>query len=120
MNQDLRKIIAMFLSPRQNGFPVIIALIGAYCIYLGYDLFKSGVIEGGAALSISLGSSKSFEMGKGGPGLIFSAFGMGLIIFSISKFSQLRAQPDRKVGIDSDGKLYEVDENGKKIYDENA
>jgi len=93
---NLEKIVQMFVSPRSNGFPVLIALIGAMSIYLGYELFSAGVTEGGAALKVSWGSSRTFEMGKGGPGLIFSAFGMGIIIFSIWKFSAIRV-PDEKI-----------------------
>jgi hypothetical protein len=115
---NLEKIVAMMLSPRANGFPILIALIGAMSIYLGYELFSSGVTEGGAALKISWGSDKQFEMGKGGPGLLFSAFGMGIIIFSIWKFSALRASDDRKVGIGASGRHYEVDSAGKRVYDD--
>lgn len=88
---NIENIIEMFISPKGNGFPILIALIGAFCIYLGYDLFSQGVIEGGSALKVSYGEYNTFEMGKGGPGLVFSAFGMGIIIFSIWKFSSLRA-----------------------------
>jgi hypothetical protein len=113
----IEKIIQIFVSPKGNGFPVLIALIGAFSIYLGYDLFMAGVTEGGAALKVGLGKEKTFEMGKGGPGLVFSAFGMGIIIFSIWKFSSLKVQDERKVGIDKSGKRYEIDElTGEKEY----
>lgn len=82
-------IIELFVSPRGNGFPILIALIGGMCIYLGYRLFMSGVTEGGSALNVSFGKNKTFEMGKGGPGLIFSAFGMGIILLSIWRFSSI-------------------------------
>ena len=84
---NIVKLIEIFVSPNGNGFPVLIALIGGMSIYLGYNLFSSGVTEGGAAFKVSFGSDRKFEMGKGGPGLIFCAFGMGIIIFSIWKFS---------------------------------
>ena len=112
----LVNLAALFLSPKRNGFPVLIALIGLAFAYLGYDLFRLGVQEGGAALSVSLGAERAFEMGKGGPGLIFCAFGMGLIIYAIRKFDKLRVQPNREVGIDEHGRTYEIDENGEKIY----
>ena len=87
---NLERILQLLISPRANGFPILIAAIGAFSMYLGYDLFQSGVTEGGAALKVSLGTSRTFEMGKGGPGLVFSAFGMGIILYSIFKFSSLR------------------------------
>jgi len=90
----LLQLAEMFLSPKRNGFPVLIALIGFGFAYLGYDLFSMGVQEGGAALNVSFGEERTFEMGKGGPGLIFSAFGMGLIIYAIRKFDKLRVPPD--------------------------
>jgi hypothetical protein len=114
---NLENIVKIFVSPKANGFPILIALIGAMSIYLGYSLFASGVQEGGAALTVKYGSEKSFEMGKGGPGLLFCAFGMSIIIFSIWKFSSLRVSADKKVGIDKKGR-YEVDENGKRVYED--
>jgi hypothetical protein len=75
-----------------------------------------GVQEGGAALSVSFGAERAFEMGKGGPGLLFCAFGMGLIIYAIRKFDKLRVQPEREVGVDEDGRTYEIGEDGEKIY----
>ena len=112
----LVKLAELFLSPKRNGFPVLIALIGFGFAYFGYDLFRLGVQEGGAALSVSLGSERAFEMDKGGPGLIFCAFGMGLIIYAIRNFQKLRVQPNREVGTDDDGRAYEVDEDGKNVY----
>jgi hypothetical protein len=105
----LLKLVELFLSPKRNGFPVLIALVGLAFAYFGYDLFRMGVQEGGAALNVSFGADRTFEMGKGGPGLIFVAFGMGLIIYAIRKFDKLRVQPDREVGIDEDGRTYEND-----------
>lgn len=99
----IERILQLLVSPQANGFPILIALIGAFSMNLGYQLFQSGVTEGGAALKVSLGAARTFEMGKGGPGLVFSAFGMGIIIFSIWKFSSLRVQSDRKVRTDSEG-----------------
>ncbi|HAC88084.1 MAG TPA: hypothetical protein DCF95_09075 [Gammaproteobacteria bacterium] len=90
----LTKIIDLFLNPRKNGFPVIVALIGLTIAYLGYDLFIAGIQEGGAALSISYGDGKKFDLGKGGPGLIFCVFGMGLIVFAIHNYSKIRSFPD--------------------------
>ena len=83
-----------FLKPPevQSLGMLVIAIIGLVSIYLGYNLFMSGVTEGGAALKVTWGDDKTFDIGKGGPGLIFSAFGMGIIIFSIWRFSKLRAQ----------------------------
>ena len=99
----LTKLTQLFLSPQGNGFPVLIALIGFGMAYLGYDLFRLGVQEGGAALSVSFGAENSFEMGKGGPGLMFVAFGMGLIIYAIKNFQKLRVKPDSEGKIDGNG-----------------
>ncbi len=99
---NIERIIQLLVSPRANGFPILIALIGAFSIYLGYQLFQRGVIEGGAALKVSFGATRTFEMGKGGPGLVFSTFGMGIIVYSILKFSSLRVQADREVGMDAE------------------
>lgn len=107
-------ITRLFVSPKNNGFPVLVAMIGLVFAYFGYDLFQSGVQDGGAALKISFAEGRSFEMGKGGPGLIFSAFGMGLILYAIKNYSTLRVQPNPKVGVDEIG-TYEIDENGEKI-----
>lgn len=90
----LIKIIDLFLNPRKNGFPVLVALIGLTIAYLGYDLFTAGVQEGGAALSISYDDGKKFDLGKGGPGLIFCFFGMGLLVFAIHNYSKIRSLPD--------------------------
>ncbi len=100
---SLVRITDLFLHPKKNGFPVLVALIGLMFAYFGYDLFLSGVQEGGAALSVSLGDDQDFNLGKGGPGLIFCAFGMGLIIFSIHNYSKIRVTPgivaDETVGL---------------------
>lgn len=93
----LVKIAELFLSPSRNGFPVLISLIGLAFAYFGYDLFRMGVQEGGAALHVAFGAEREFQMGKGGPGLIFCAFGMGLIIYAIRKFDKLRVQPQTNV-----------------------
>ena len=114
--RSLIKITQLFVSPKSNGFPVLVAMIGLIFAYFGYDLFQSGIQEGGAALKVSLGSGDTFEMGKGGPGLIFCAFGMGLIIYAIRNYSKLRVQPNPEVGIDEQGRAYEVGENGQRIY----
>ena len=92
---NLEKIILIFVSPRANGFPTLVALIGAMSIYLGFSLFQSGIQDGGASLKV-WSTAQGFEMGQGGPGLIFSAFGMGIIIFSIWRFSTLRASVESK------------------------
>lgn len=92
-SKALIQITEIIVSPQKNGFPVLISIIGLSFAYFGYDLFQSGIKDGGAALSIVFGDNKSFDMGKGGPGLIFCAFGMGLIIFAIHNYSKLRAQP---------------------------
>lgn len=96
----ITRLAELFLSPNRNGFPVLIALIGFAFAYFGYDLFRLGIQDGGAALNVSFGSDRAFEMGKGGPGLIFCAFGMGLIIYAARKFGKLRVQSDRKVSAD--------------------
>tara|TARA_R100001143_G_scaffold39740_1_gene36319 strand:- start:319 stop:1179 length:861 start_codon:yes stop_codon:yes gene_type:complete len=88
------KIIDLFLNPRKNGFAVLVALIGLTITYFGYSLFVSGIQDGGAALTIAYGDGKEFDLGKGGPGLIFCVFGMGLIVFSIYNYSKIRASPD--------------------------
>lgn len=88
------KIIDLFLNPKKNGFPVLVALIGLALAYFGYSLFTSGIQEGGAALSISYGDGKKFDLGKGGPGLLFCLFGMGLIVFSIHNYSKIRSVAD--------------------------
>lgn len=90
----LIKIIDLFLNPKKNGFPVLVALIGLLIAYLGYSLFTSGIQDGGAALSITYGDGQKFDLGKGGPGLLFCLFGMGLIVFSIHNYSKIRSQPD--------------------------
>ena len=89
---QLVKLVQIFVDPRQNGFPILVLIIGAMSIYLGYQLFMSGVTEGGAAVSISYGDQTTFNMGKGGPGLVFSAFGMLLIVASMWSFSKTRAK----------------------------
>lgn len=89
------KLAELFLPPQRNGFPVLIALIGFGFPYFGYDLFRMGVQEGGAVLSFSIGYGRSIDMGKGGPGIIFCAFGMGLIIYAIRNFHLLRVQSTR-------------------------
>jgi hypothetical protein len=43
---------------------------------------------------------------------------MGIIIFSMWKFSSLRVQEDRKIGTDKDGRTYEVDELGNRVYED--
>ena len=88
------KIVDLFLHPKKNGFPILVALIGLTFAYFGYDLFISGVQVGGAALSIAYGDGKNFDLGKGGPGLIFCVFGMGLIVFSIHNYSKIRVDPN--------------------------
>ena len=94
------KVVDLFLHPKRNGFPVLVALIGLIFAYFGYDLFISGIQDGGAALSISYGEDQKFDLGKGGPGLIFCVFGMGLIIFSIHNYSKIRVSPGS--GIDEE------------------
>jgi len=89
----LVKIVDLFVSPQKNGFPILVALIGFVLTYFGYDLFLSGIQGGGAALEISLGDDKNFSMDKGGPGLIFCVFGIGLICFAIYNYSKIRVSP---------------------------
>ena len=97
------KIIDLFLNPKKNGFPVLVALIGLVIAYLGYNLFTSGIQEGGAALSIAYGDGQKFDLGKGGPGLLFCLFGMGLIVFSIHNYSKIRVLPDSSNNEDISG-----------------
>ncbi len=115
ISKALIKITERIVSPKGNGFPVLVEIIVLIFSYFGYDLFLSGVQEGGAALKVSFADGKTFEMGKGGPGLIFSAFGMGLIIYAVKNYSTLRVQHNPEVGIDEKG-TYEIDENGEKVY----
>lgn len=110
------QIAELFLSPKRNGFPVLLVLVGFGFAHLGYNLFMANVQDGGAALNIVFSESKKFEMGKGGPGLIFCAFGMGIIVYAIKSFSKLRVQNNPEVGIDEDGRTYELDENGEKVF----
>ena len=94
---QLVRLAQIFVNPRNNGFPILVLIIGAMGMYWGYSLFMSGVTEGGAALKIGYGDQTSFEMGKGGPGLVFSAFGMIMVVVSIWKFGSLRVQTDENV-----------------------
>lgn len=87
------RILKLFIDPRGNGFPVLIALIGLFSIFCGYDLFRQNILEGGAALTLSWDGKEIFSMGKGGPGLIFLALGVGLLLFAIKRYSKLRVGP---------------------------
>ncbi len=87
----LVRVTQLFVDPRMNGFPILIAVVGVIFAYFGYDLFRSGVQDGGAPLVVKFSDSQGFEMGEGGPGLIFCAFGMGLVVYAIRNFSYLRA-----------------------------
>ncbi|MFP3978703.1 hypothetical protein [Marinobacter sp. KMM 10035] len=97
------RIVDLFLNPKKNGFPVLVALIGLTIAFFGYNLFISGIQEGGAALSIAYGDNHEFNLGKGGPGLIFCFFGMGLIVYSIRNYSKIRVSPDASSTEDIDG-----------------
>lgn len=89
-SSPFERIVGIFVNPNNNGFPILALLIGAFCIYLGYKLFDKNILEGGAALSFSYGDG-DFNMGKGGPGLLFSFFGIAMIIYAISKYQKLKS-----------------------------
>lgn len=108
LSKALVQITELIVSPQRNGFPVLIAIIGLAFAYFGYDLFQSGIQEGGAALSFTIGEHRSFNLGKGGPGLIFCLFGMGLILFATHNYSKLRAAPSISIAEDKNG-LIEIE-----------
>lgn len=97
------KIVDLFLNPRKNGFPILVALIGLTIVYFGYSLFVSGIQDGGAALSVVYGDDRKFDLGKGGPGLIFCVFGMSLILFSIHNYSKIGGSSNLIDGDEIDG-----------------
>jgi hypothetical protein len=61
---------------------VLTIACGFACIYLGYKLYRDGVLTGGsdATFNSPLGG---FRIGKGAPGLAFAAFGAVVVAFGI-------------------------------------
>lgn len=73
------------MGPIEVKAAILIAAVavGGFSIFWGYRLFKDGAAQRGTA-SAEAGSWK-FAIKNYGPGVVFCAFGAGIIIFAITR-----------------------------------
>jgi hypothetical protein len=76
---DIEHIVVLSRSAER----ILVALIGAFAIFLGYRLFASATVDANAVGLLKLGDHLQIDISHVGPGVFFALFGTSLICYAV-------------------------------------